>query len=283
MKTLKIQGYQKEFYLKTSWSEMTPQEILQCSWVRSNHIEESDQLALNASRIILFSILTNIPRKVLDGIQSDQWVDILPELNFIFKAPDFKENPFPKIRYSRFRKPLYGPVGLLDRSRVEEFVNADNTFINANKKPVNTDHFYLLFAILWRPLRNDIKTFQESEEWDGDMREPFNMSRAKERSEIYKSKVPLHIVVFSFLFYWSFREQKLLHFKNIFQNSTGSEKRQGNNYGWAGPILELSGKSLGTMKELKNEYWHTFILELSRQMELAKKREEEIEKLKSKR
>ena len=86
MKQLKFNN--QEYKLVSSWSEMSEKQILRTCFIRSKHLTDSDQIALNASRIILFTILTDVPKKLVEEITAEQWVDILPHLNFVFETPD---------------------------------------------------------------------------------------------------------------------------------------------------------------------------------------------------
>ncbi len=50
-------------------------------------------------------------------------------------------------------------------------------------------------------------------------------------------------------------------------------KKVGNQYGWAGTLLEISGDKFGDVKATKRTYWFEVFIELSRQMDILKKRE----------
>jgi hypothetical protein len=52
----------------------------------------------------------------------------------------------------------------------------------------DSEKLYDLFFNFCRPERSDLEAFRASEQWNGDVREPFNAARAKERAETYKGK-----------------------------------------------------------------------------------------------
>ena len=41
-------------------------------------------------------------------------------------------------------------------------------------------------AVFLKPERKDLKAFRKSDEWDGDVREPYNEQRVIERAELFK-------------------------------------------------------------------------------------------------
>lgn len=269
MKTIKIDA--TEYQLKSSFAEFTPKELKKVAYLRSLNMdhEQMDQIDFNAVRIALFTALSNVPMHKIQQIYDDQWVDILPHLNFVFKSPDFKTNPLPQLKF-RFRK-FYGPLGLLDKVTMGEMTNADTVFTAAaNTK--STDKMYLLAAILYRPVRSDLADFKASKKWNGDIREPFNLTKCQERIPIFK-KMPFYVIVIIFLYYWAFRDQRLMKFKRLFSKSEGSESGSGR--GWAGTILEMAHLPLfGNVDDVAEQDWFTVLYEMDRQLEAQQKRED---------
>lgn len=274
MKKLKFDD--KEYQLVSSWDEMTGKQFVRTCHIRGEHINDTTQQAFNASRIILFSVLSNVPMKLIEEITAVQWVDILPHLNFVFETPNLTTNPFKKIS-TGFFKNVIGPAGMLDHSTYEEMITADTFFTKASEQK-DVSFMYKLFAVLYRPERLNLHQEQMNPKtWNGDHREPFNSTLAKSRAAEYEKKVPFHYVVGVFLYYWSFRDQQLIKgFPNLFQKpvSSGTQvKRQGNDYGWAGKLLQMSGKQFGDYDSTKNQHWRTILVEESRQIDIARERE----------
>jgi hypothetical protein len=265
-----------EYELAECWSELSPSQFDQCCWVRSQHLGEHDEVSLNASRIILFKIVTKVPQKIIYKINTYQWIDIFPHLNWIFENPKLKRYPHDYIKMGKFSQDLFGPSELLRESSIYEMSEADQAFVEAGSK---NDQFklYLLMAILFRPKRNDLDDYRKSQDWNGDVREPFNKEVAVERAAIYAQKVKLQIAVGVYVYYESFRNQKLLSFTNVFRQSksTSSKLKQ---YGWAGTLLQMSGGKFGPFNETAKENWLTVMVELSMQIDKA----DEIEALANK-
>lgn len=273
MKTLKIDN--NEYNLPESWSELTPKQFERVCSVRGQHINDASETALNASRMVLFYILSGVKMSIVSKITAHQWVDILPHMNFVFEVPDLKDNPMPIVKRFWSRTNLSGPVGMLKNSSAAEMVDADTAFVNgSNNKDV--DKLYLLFAILWRPIRTDLEEFKKTEEWNGDIREPFNQQLARERAAKYKKLIPEHIIFGAWIYYWSFRTHTLMaKFKKMFPKNNKSSPSK---YGWAGTLLEISGDKFGTFSETTRTNWYTILVELEREMEKDEKRREALEK-----
>jgi hypothetical protein len=274
MHSIKIND--KEYYLRSDFSELTQSELLKVAFIRSQHLDFSklSQIEFNAIRIVAFKELSNVPLKIINQIKAVEWVDLLEYVNWVFKAPTLKENLLPKIK-TRLRT-FVGPIGMLDKSTMEEMTQADTAFTSfTNQKDV--EKLYLLTAILYRPIRKDLAEFQQSTKWNGDMREPLNMTKAKARIKLFK-RVPMHIHVAILLYFWSFRETKLMPFKRVFKVS---ESNQGTNRGWAGTMLEMAHLPVfGNINQIGEQNWFTVVYEMDRQLENKEMREKELERSK---
>jgi hypothetical protein len=269
MKQLKIDDI--EYKMKSSFAELTPSEIFKVCHVRSKAMAgEQNEEEFHAMRIVLFTICTNVPWKKTVQITNVQWVDILPHLNWCLEVPKFAGNPI--LTYRHWFRKYVGPAGKLKHSSIEEMISADNAFVSASNKK-DPEMLFLLAAILYRPVRKDLAEFRNSTEWNGDVREPFNMSRSRERVKYFK-KLPAHFITYCFLYYWDFRENHLLKFKRVFPKK--EQKGSGTNRGWAGTLLELSHLPVfGNIDQLKHQNWYTVIFEMDRQLERAEQREEQ--------
>ena len=154
MKTIKIND--REYYLKSSFSELTKMEIFKICHVRGTAMQgEQNEEEFHAMRITLFTVCTNVPWKITRNITSVEWVDILPHLNWCLEVPKFNGNPIPTQRY--WFKKFVGPIEKLKNSTIEEMTAADNAFVQASNKR-DPEMMFLLASILYRPinyLRND--------------------------------------------------------------------------------------------------------------------------------
>lgn len=270
MKAVKID--EKEYYLKSSFSEFTKREFLKVAFVRSKNLEEMTVQEYHAARIQLFTVLSNVPFRKVEKITSEQWADILPHLNFCFDAPDFKATPLKSFRLGI--RTYHAPLGLLDKSSFGEMASADNSFIKANTNSLPA--FAHLAATLYRPKRRFLFFYKLSEKWNGDIREQFNMTRIKSREKKFE-KLPLHVLVGVFMYYQSFRENRLMKFKLLFSGSSTSTSGI-TDLGWAGSLLEISHTSVfGNFQETSRENWQNVVSEMNRQLEIEKARTEKQE------
>lgn len=275
MVTVKIEN--KDYSLKTSFTEFTEKELKIVCYYRSMNMasESLDQKQFNAVRIALFKLLSNVPMSLIEKITADQWVDILPFLNYCFKAPDFKTNPFPKLRVGF--QTYVGPIGMLDKCSIEEMSQADTAFVACSngKEP---DKMYLLVALLYRPVRRDLQEFKASKHWNGDIREPFNAEKCKARVEKFK-RLPPFMAIAVFLYYYSFRENKLMAFKRVFKKANEKKEDTGTNRGWAGTLLEMAHLPVfGKFDEIILQNWFNVVYEMDRQLEIKENQEKEIER-----
>jgi hypothetical protein len=277
MHTIKIDD--QNYFLKSKFSEMDRKEFLKICYLRSKNMSatEMNEVEFHAIRIAMFTALSNVPMPIIETINARQWVDILKYVNFCFKAPDFEKNPIPELNLKGVR--YVGPTGLLDKSTIEEMAQADTVFTQASNMK-DQDRLFLLVSILYRPIRWDLKTFEASDNWNGDIREPFNLEKCKERADKFK-KLPTYYIVAVFLYYWSFRENKLMKFGRIFKSSTKSNNKK--DRGWAGTLLEMSHLPVfGNLDQTSKQNWFTVLFEMDRQMEIQEKREEELDRIRNK-
>lgn len=273
MKIIKIDN--EEYQLKSSFSEFTKREFLKVSFIRSQHMEEMSVGEYHAARIQMFTVISNVPMRIIEKIVAEQWADILPHVDFCFKAPDFKETPIKS--YRRRCRTFHAPTGMLEKSSIGEMATADAYFIKASANSL--DDFAMLAAILYRPKRRFLFFFKLSSKWNGDIREEFNMNRVKQRQKHFK-KMPFHFLVSVFLYYQSFREHKLLTFTRLFPKNPTEGGLSITNRGWAGTILEIAHTSVfGTFKETSQENWLNVVTEMDMQIEIDIKRKEHLENL----
>lgn len=267
----------KDYSLKTSFTEFTEKELKIVCYYRSMNMnsEELDQTQFNTVRIALFKLLSNVPMSLIQLITNAQWVDILPFLNYCFKAPDFKTNPFPKLRVGL--RTYVGPIGMLDKCSIEEMSQADTAFV-ACSNGKEEDKMYLLVALLYRPVRTDLQEFKASKDWNGDVREPFNAEKCKARVDKFKRLQPF-MAIAVFLYYYSFRENKLMKFTRVFKKATENKTDTGTNRGWAGTLLEMAHLPVfGKLDEIILQNWFTVVYEMDRQLEIKENQEKEIER-----
>lgn len=261
MKVVKID--KKEYQLKSCFSEFNQKDLLMCCRVLSAIIpsdkKEIPVIEYNQLRMVLFHELLDISSKNTLQITAEQWVDILPHLNYCFDTPKFVGNLLPIIKNKLTF--FYGPIGLLDNSSFGEMISADHAFQNAVYG--DKDSFYLLASILYRPKRIDLSLFKESEKWNGDVREPFNLERSKERMYLFK-RLPFEFIIAIFIYYKSFRVHRLEGFEDLFKGSAKKSKRD---IGWFAVALELAATKFGNYDETFQQNCFNVLIQIEREIE----------------
>ena len=275
MVKMQINGRHRD--LPSSWNDLNEEQFKRVCFVRAQHIHNENQQAVNASRMVLFHILSGLKTYIIEEITAIQWADILPHMNFIFDTPTLDHNPLPKV-YVAGLGDLYGPEGMLDYSSFDEMISADKQFTTINTTEDEEQRYTLfakLFFILYRPEHEHLAEFRKDpKRWNGDIREHFNSEIINERVKLYRGNVEFYKLVAAFIYYWSFRSNKLVAgFPNYFKEPDGdNEDRTGNDYGWADPLFEMSGDKFGTFEQTANQHWYTIMAEISRQIDKANAR-----------
>ena len=273
----------KKYELKTSYLEMTEKEFLKICFVRSKFLESIPVSMYHSLRIQAFYILSKIPFRHLLKLDNDQLADILPHIDFVFQDEAvFERNLMPSFKLGIFGKRFYAPAGMFDKCVMEEIAEADTAFIDAHGLK-NIDKLYLLVAILYRPLRKDLKEFKASENYNGDDRELYNSQHVRDRIPMLKKKLPFYKAIAIFLFYAHFRNVEMLQspvLKEIFNSET---KSKGLNLGWLQTMLEVSNTKFGTFDQTIKQNWLVIMYDIALKMDkaqqkIAKQEEEEIRK-----
>lgn len=261
----------KHYSFPEKWQELSKNQFLKIAFTRLNFEDSDNETEYQATRIILFKILSGVPDHIIAVIEPVQWLDLLPHVNWTLEVPTYTTNPIPIIRYRSFftRKTLFGPIDLLRTSSFKEFREADQAFLNfTNNK--NWDSIWLLMAILWRPKRKDISDYKTNPmKWDGDVREPLNLAFAKRRALIYKHRIPQYYAIAVFLYYLCARDRALIKntlLQPLFRGSSKPSK-----LGWFETLLEMSNTKFGTAEQTDEENWLVILVEMARQIELSER------------
>jgi hypothetical protein len=274
--TIEING--KQLQLPTSWNDLSKSDFL---WIAKkfqnliglqNSNDETYAETYYATKILLVNRLCKkiLSRRQSLSITAYQYADLLPITDFLENEIDLDQQHIPFIRI-RGRK-YYGPQTGLHYSTFNEFISADSYFINIHKKQ-DPLLLFKLIACLYRPKQKGIKAKKRNQSWNGDIRSDFNENMIEARAKLFQkhlSPKTAHAILY---FYWGFRNVHVMKFKNVFEEpaETTSEDvvRVGNNYGWAGTLLELSGDKFGNIEETKGANWFSVFVEMSRQIDIA--------------
>lgn len=269
MKTIRIDD--EIFQLKTSFREMDWKEISVILGLQSKFLTtEIPVVDFNAMRIAIFRLLTNIPESIFNKITAAQFADLLPHIDFVLqKTFDVDENEL--IQVDTPVGTLFGPQGLMDKSTVEEFIYCDTALLQvANMK--NVDAMLKIFCYMYRPKRADFQQFLHSKEWNGDIREPFNLERCNQRMEQLKN-MPIVYKLWAYNYFRAVREQKFETFKYLFQKMESKIKLD--DRGWPGAMLELSHSGVfGKIEDQMKQNWYTVIFEMDRLAEISFKKQQ---------
>lgn len=254
----------EKYQLKSCYSEMNQYEFINIANLRSQFmVNPSTNVEYNVLRICAFRILSNVPEDLINKITADQWVDILPFLDFVFmEVPKFIGNLIPSIKIGKLGSlRYYGPIGLMDKCTVDEFTRIDTAFVKASNGK-DTDQLAVMLSYMYRPERKDLAKFRKSSKWNNDIREEFNAERCKERLPEIK-KLPVQFLVANYLYFASVREQRFKILKYLFAET--ESKIHMDDRGWAGSMLQLSHSGVfGNFEEQMNQNWFTVMVEMDR-------------------
>lgn len=261
-----------QYTLKSSFDELEKGEMLQLCFLLQNGIFELSEKEANAIRIAAFSVLSTMPKKEIDNIEAHQWVDIIKKLNWIFDAPKLSRNLLPVIKI-RWRK-FYGPLKHdMESSTAMEFITTDTAMIQMAKNK-DIAQLYMMCAILYRPKRKDWREFKASTDYTGDLREPLNRIGIVKRAAYFQKHLPIDQAVYVLQYFKGFRHHVFMkRHANLFDGQNKSAGK-GIDFGWHGVILEFSDGKFGNYGETAKTNWQLFFMEMSRQVQLAKERED---------
>jgi hypothetical protein len=285
----KLQIGNRHYKIASNWSELSPKKFLEIAAIRTMMPAPTTDHEILAMKIAFLLITSDLKQIGLDRIKRDHeehLAEILKKVEWCIEVPVLRDNPFPKItRNDAFhlkRVALLGPIGLLETTTFAEFMAADEAFIqfHLNKERSSA---WLLFSILWRPIRSDHVAFKKDpERYNGDLREPFNIERAQQRAKKYDGKLPAHYATAALLFFESIRYHQIVQHPRLKILFHGSESGSSSTSGWIDPLLKISNTKFGPFKETSEQHFFLILYEMANQMHEAKRRQEESEKLKRK-
>lgn len=274
----------KIFQIPTSWSECTHAQLKSIaaiwgvSFIGDNELYED--VMIERKMIVLRSFL-NINKKIFARINAHQMHDLLPSINFIHKKIDYDAQPIQS--FNCFFKRFYGPTKGLHTTSFDEFIYADTLFVSISKKKDLTIVFDLV-AALYRPKRKDWKQWQNSPDFNGDIREEFNAVKAKQYAKRFKRWMNLYDAMAILYFYWGWRNTHLLKYKTLFPEPEEGQEPKANQYGWIDTRLEISGKKFGDYKNTGKTNWQTIIFDMHRAEEkrIAEEKRREMQRIRNK-
>lgn len=177
-------------------------------------------------------------------------------------------NLIPRFKVSGIN--YYGPAGKLFNVTLSEYIHAE-TNLSRYAKTKEIRYLDNLIAILYRP---EGKHHQDSEEYSGDRRAPFNDHRFEERAGRI-SKMTHNLKMCIYLFYqgcqWWYQQQ----FPHVFKPGTG---KADNNLGFLNLVDALTGGDVTKTKEIQQTLLMDVMVHLERSAAEYEKTEEKLRK-----
>lgn len=263
-----------------TWNELDREQFLTIceNWPTTMMIKDEENLEKSyyRAKVIILRSLIRMKPALYAHVTVDQIVSMFWLMDFLKEAPDLDKQLLPS--FSIGTKTYYGPEAKLKRSTFDEFINADTLFM-----AIANGQFHLLdklVATLYRPKLSifQIDELKRKNEYNGDNRVPFNDETVADLAKYFKKRLPKKYKWAVFYFYWGFRNKNVIVFENLFKKIEKDQtkaKKEGNDYGWAGSLLELSGDKFGDFKDTARTNWFTIFVEMSRRSDI---RREQIRK-----
>lgn len=268
-----------------TWNELNRAQLLTITKVMPFQIaahegdDENDKVLTNmASRFRILRSLLGLTWGKFTKIEPDQLTDIMFLTDFIFKK-DSLDLTQDALQYFGHNFQVYlGPGTELENSTIHELTTADTYFIRyiQTKDEALLD---LLVAALFRPRKRFLFLQKRQVGYNGDKRREISDYQVKRHAKRLK-KLPPHIKLAVLYQYTGFRKWMCNQFENIFPKPDESSKteRVGNDYGWGGTLLELSGDKFGDFNATSKMNWYSIFVEMSRLKDKAKQIEKQMEK-----
>jgi len=239
----------------------------------------SDKAKLETKKIECIGQLLGLPFTFFNQWEKDAGPEFLMELNDLLPVSDFlfmevgenqfapslglTDNPLPIIKANG--KKLYGPKSELENISFYEWSHADTYYL---KYFETQDAYYLnkLIAVLYRPAK-ELNQYNKESMYEGDQRLPLlryeetleNRIKDIDKLDQVTKWIILH-------FFASCRKLITDSFQNIFKQPEGDPgESNGNDYGWAGVILELAGDKFGDDDQTAAKPLYTILIHLSMQ------------------
>jgi len=285
---VKIDG--KEVLVPITWDGLDKKQLLTIGkyWplIYSQTDEEELSNAYYISKCFVLKSLLKVNGRTFAKLDLDQVAVAFYELmGFLNEAPDLNTQILPHFRL--FGRKYIGPEAKLYSSSFNEMIVADTLYMKIAKGETNL--LEELVATLYRPKMGlfEMDEAKKNKFWNGDKRKPFNEKRTKLLAKHFQKYLPVKYKWAIFYFYWGFRNTNVVVFENLFQEVKTNVKKTGNDYGWAGSLLELSGDKFGDFDKTSDTNWFTVFVEMSRRAdhksELERKRREQanLQKIKN--
>lgn len=182
---------------------------------------------------------------------AQEWKMLKDQIAWVFTPPIAK--PFPRFRHNGLDYILpaedFADTTALELSvafmAFTDFVDPDEPDLTALDRLIGT---------LCRPERKDLKAFADSDDWNGDDREPFNESRMMKRAaDLASLKMEVKVAVFN---YFEVQAKAFLEqYETLFGGD--SSPRYGDSRGWIMLLKNIAKEGhFGNFDEVGRQYAH---------------------------
>lgn len=263
---MKLIELNKKMYLvPASWNELTGRQviaIMDCLFLK--------QYSEAQARLQLLKILTGM-----------SWWSFFrctaAQLDEFFYLSDFllqKETQFTKQLLPEYDG-LYAPESDFDNLLMKELVICDNLFMRWSEDRADESLLNDFVSVLYRPLRPGrylgLVPYNKTINPEGDVREEFNFNRSLYRSKKIIFRWPLSVRMAIAHWYDGCRWQLVEENDEVFGGS-GSEDVS--KYGLISVMLSVAETgSMGTLKDVENQFVKTVMLQLNDSIAKAKAEE----------
>lgn len=220
-----------------SWAECTPEQVPVFLLARRIPAEMRDRVVYESLVQAFLGLTEKEWRKLVLSIE--QWKKIKTLTAWIFETA-LPEKPFDFFKFEGIW--YYLPEPNFKNTSAIEVSLANMAYVEfAHPEKPDLSAIDRLIAILCRPQRADLEAFQASEQWNGDLRQPFNQNRAELTAKVFVN-LPFAIKVAFLTYFEQMNTAFLADFSEMFGTEKEKEPRYAKGLGWL-MILKNVAKS----------------------------------------
>lgn len=276
-----------QHHIPQTWDDLTLHQLMTCYQIvmdqRINHIFEAEE-QIQLRRIEITKAILNLDDQFMKSWEKDAGSDFFQELHqvadtvsaFAFEPVDDDKYqlslnrykcPYPELEYGELF--FYSPADSLNNITLYELGMSFRSF-EAFAQNGKEEDLHRLLAILYRPGKPDTPANVQSD-YEGDRRLPLYKHETTIDRRM-KTMAMMPVLVSQVIVFWfaSCRQKIISSFPNIFEAPEG--EKGGNDYSWAGVILNLADGIVNEEK-VSNTNYGTALVYLSMLEDRRKKQE----------
>jgi hypothetical protein len=241
-KKLKVQA-------ASSWNELTEKQLK-----RVAKLLFSDK-SYHSYLIRQMMVMTGLKRRHVISFTPEQLTQLNHLFDFLLEENNLTRQLIPSFSIGLLRRKLYGPGDGLASVNANEFMEADDYYMEFEKTK-DIKQIDKLIACLYRPKNKEVNV--KSEAFAGDVRLPFNpytVERRAKKIAWLDSSTKLGIL----LWYKGCRGAWEAFFDKIFSGETQESVL---NYGWPETIIKLSGDTFGDLEATGKQPMFNILLKM---------------------